>query len=61
MSRLRIRIACGEWVEDADAPHTFALLRSRRERPRSHATQHTEKLPSPHVGYPSSGDGIVSV
>jgi hypothetical protein len=36
---LRLRIARGPWQEHADARHSLALLRARRERPRSRAAE----------------------
>ena len=42
-ARLSFRILCGEGVEHADAPHPFALLRPRRERPRCSAAEERDE------------------
>ena len=39
----------GESIEHADAPHTLALLRARRERPSRRAAEQRDELASPEV------------
>jgi hypothetical protein len=49
-SCLALRIAFSSPHQDADPPHGTGLLRSRNHRPRrSRASEHSEKLPPPHV------------
>src|SRR5262249_38892620 len=44
--KYRIARRCGH--EHADAPHTFGLLRMRRERPRSRAAEQRDELATLH-------------
>ena len=46
---LTFRIVRGCEVQHADAPHTLALLRARRERPRRRAAEKRDELAPPHV------------
>src|SRR5262249_40625591 len=43
---LSLRIAFSEVHEDRDPPHPLALLRARRERPRSRAAEQRDELAS---------------
>src|SRR5262249_33154619 len=44
-----LRIVLGEAHQHADPPHSVALLRARRERPRRRrAAEQRDELPSPH-------------
>ena len=47
---LSFRIVCGQVHKHADAPHPLALLRTRRERPRSRrATKQCDELAAFHL------------
>jgi hypothetical protein len=47
VTRLSIRIVCGGAYERSNAPHVFALLRLRGERPRDRrAAERGDELPS---------------
>src|SRR5262249_52904855 len=49
---LSFHIARGVGAEEhADAPHALALLRTRRERPRSCATEQRDELAPSHAGH----------
>src|SRR5262249_57983977 len=44
-------------AQHADAPHTLALLRARRQRPRGcDTTQKRDEFPPPHGAYPKAKD-----
>jgi hypothetical protein len=45
---LSFRIVPGKGYERADAPHPFALLGTRQDRPRSRAGKHSNELPPSH-------------
>src|SRR5262249_3311756 len=45
---LRLRIVRGVRHEHTNAPHPLALLRARRERPRSRAAEPRDEVASPH-------------
>ena len=52
---LSFRIVRGQVHEHADAPHPLALLRARRERPRSRrAAEQRDELAPLHVDHPAS-------
>jgi hypothetical protein len=45
---LRFGIVRGRAHEHPDAPHSLALLRARRERPRRRAAEQGDEIPPPH-------------
>ena len=46
---LRTGTTCVCRKQHANTPHTISLLRTHRKRPRSRATQNTEKIPPSHA------------
>src|SRR5262245_10212079 len=48
---LRFPVVRSQAHYDADAPHALALLRTRRERPRSRAAEQRDELAPSHVGH----------
>jgi hypothetical protein len=53
-ARLCLLIIRGQAHEHTDPPHSLALLRPRRARPRGRAAEHCHELPPPKVGHEPS-------